>query len=216
MSRDLTTEVSAAIGERVIKAALLAKFEFDGGDILFWSGKGPLTYNGETYEGVGGLIGISEYDETEDLTANGMTFQLTGIPESLISVAYNQEYRRRRCSLAFAIRKGDVADLFDADTSIAFDADTPLLFSSGGLNQLEDTPYQWFVGLMNVMKINRSRNTCTITLQAENEMILLKQAKVRRYTPEDQKALYPADTCFDLIATMQDKVLPWGSSQSQQ
>ncbi|HVY12232.1 MAG TPA: hypothetical protein VHB73_01550 [Alphaproteobacteria bacterium] len=215
MSRDISELVAATVAQRNFPAVILAELEFDAGTIRLWSGSGTLTWNGNDYSGVGGLCGISQYNETEDLSAQGLSLQLTGIPESYISLALGQNYRRRPCRIYLGFRPQDEY-LVDELGNYAVDENgNYALAARGDLFSVVDSPYLWFEGLMNVMKIQRSRGTATITVQADNEMVLLKQIKVQRLTPESQKAIYPGDTFFDLLAANQDKVFPWGSSPAK-
>lgn len=215
MSRDLTTAMASGLAARVVNMLLLAEFEFDSGTIRMWSGVGTLTWNGHDYLGGGNLVGVSQYTETEDMQANGMGFMLTGIDASLISAAYNEEYQRRPCTLYIAL----LGDTTGGAGEMLFESGATILLESGDVRLLESgsssaavlaDPYPWFRGYMNVMKIDRSGETASITLSAENEFIVLKQNRLRRYTSEDQRAEYPGDAGMDFAATIPDANVIWG------
>jgi hypothetical protein len=212
MSRDLTTEVAEILGWRVLPIVFLAEFEFDSGTVRLWSGNGSLTYNGNEYTGLGGLTSISAYKETQSLVAQGISFQLTGIPEEYTALALNENPRRRRCRLIIAFRKQDIPLMLDDSTPLLLDASTHMLLEHGNLFELVDSPVVWFEGLMNTMPMRDDGGTSTIIINADNEMVQLQQRKTGRYTDEYQRARYPGDTFFSLLAQNQDKVFTWGSS----
>ena len=70
--------------------------------------------------------------------------------------------------------------------------------------------YQIFSGRMDVMTIDETGETCSITLTAENRLIDLERPRVRRYTSEDQKSLHPNDKGFDFVNSLQEAEIKWG------
>ena len=63
---------------------------------------------------------------------------------------------------------------------------------------------------MDVMTINDSGETSTITVSAENKLIIFQKTAVRRYTAEDQKIEHPTDKGFEFVAKIQEKEVVWG------
>ena len=186
MSRGLTVDVANEVKADQLFPALLVKAEFDSGDVRLWSGVGQITYNSEVYTGAGALLGISEMTEVTTVEAQGATFQLTGIDNSLISLALSEPYQGRPITCFFAT-------LSTAGTVIA-------------------DPIVLFKGRMDVLQIDESGESSTLAMQAENKLIDLKRTKVRRYTPEDQKQEYPADRGLEFVASLQEKELTWGTT----
>jgi len=184
MSRNLSAGMITEVTASQLKPAILVKAEFDSGDVLLWSGVGQITYNAEVYTGAGGLLGISEMRETTNIEAQGATFQLTGIDSSLLSIALSEPYQGRPVTCFFAC-----------------------LNSSGAIIS---TPITLFKGRMDVLQIDESGETSTLTMQSENKLIDLKDSKVKRYTSEAQKQQYPDDLGLDFVASLQDKELTWG------
>lgn len=177
---DLLDELQAVASRPIF----LCEFFFDTAPLRFWSGIGNLTWNGNVFTGSGNLLGFSEIEETQETEAPGMTFTLSGLPLNILSLAYNEMYSGRSCTLYIAaVDENDV---------------------------LVGDPYPAFSGFMDVMEIAESGTTCDITLSVENELIELEKVKVFRYTPEDQKRKYPDDTAFDNVPSLQDKEITWG------
>lgn len=186
MTRDLDTDLKDEIVKPRLSPIFLAEFFFDGGTLRFWNGVGDLDWSGEIFNGSGNLLKITELQETSSTQAQGLNFILNGLPTTLLSLALNENYTGRTCNLYFSC-----------------------LDEAGAL---VGEPYQIFSGLMDVMQIDDAAETASITLSAENRLIELRKSKVSRYTPEDQKRLYPDDLGLDFVPSIQDKELIWGKT----
>lgn len=159
---------------------------FDSGAVRLWNGYGDLSIGTNRYTGAGTLLNISAIEETAEIQANGVTMTLSGIDPSLISVALAENYQNRSAKIYI----GTIA----ADDSIS--------------------TYQIFAGRLDVMSIEESFETATISVTAENRLIDLERPRTRRYTSEDQKSLYSGDLGLDYVNDLQDKTLEWGKSST--
>lgn len=187
MSRDVTTDFKNSITAQNVKPLVLIEAFFDSETLRFWSGMGELTYDGDTYTGSGDLLKVSEIVETQKTEARGLVIELTGIPSALIAVALAEDYQDRTVTLKFAT-------LDSNDTIIA-------------------DPFMFFSGKADVMEIQEGRETATIRLSIESDLIALKRPQERRRTPEDQKRTYSGDTFFDNVAALQSKNIVWGKGR---
>ena len=189
MARNLHSDFLAAVQQDEIQPAMLVKVNTSGGDVLIWTGISDLVYNAETYIGVGTLGGVSAQSERTDLSATGVTLSLSGIPSDLVSTALGQVQQGRLCQVWLA-----------------------LLSTSTGA--LVNNPYELFAGFSDVTILTEQADTATITIQAENRLVDLERARIRRYTDEDQKsdAANSADKGFEFVPGLQDKVLTFGKS----
>jgi len=73
----------------------------------FWSGVGPFSYNGVTYQGAGSLIEVDAVRQTSDLSSVEVVGRLTGIPNSqitpdVLATIENYRYHQRPATLAVA------------------------------------------------------------------------------------------------------------------
>jgi hypothetical protein len=186
MSRDLAAPLVTEVTAALLRPVFLAEFLFDSGAVRFWNGLGEVVAMGNTYIGAGNLLSLSEYKETQKLEALGLTFTLTGISPSILSVAQAESYQGRTVNLYLSA-----------------------INSSGALV----TPYQVFGGQMDVMSINLGAEFSTIAVSAESKLIMTTRTKERRYTAEDQKNQYPGDKGFDFVTVLQDKEIYWGRKQ---
>ena len=185
MSRVLSTEMQAVATAEVVRPIYLIDMEFTSGSIYFWSGVGNLTFNSNDYLGAGDLISIGSVTETSELQANGATVTLTGIKQSLVSIARDEPYQGR----PLTIRLGALDDSGDLIAS----------------------PVIIFSGFMDVMTIADEGDFSTISISVENKLIAFERASVRRYTSEDQKIDYPSDKGFEFVTKIQEKEIIWGS-----
>lgn len=206
MSRSLSSGMRDAVQQAELQAHLLGEFDFDSGTIRMWTGIGTLSWNGNNYLGVGNLAGISPVTETQNLQAEGLTFNLSGIPSDIVALALTEQYQGRPCRLYLAI--------VNFMGALALEDGSVLETEDGGGLMLEssiiDTPYRIFSGMMDAIEMSDDGQTATIALTAENVLMLLKRKKERRYTPEDQKSIYPDDEGLDFINQLQDKKVIWG------
>lgn len=69
--------------------------------------------------------------------------------------------------------------------------------------------FEIFSGFMDVMTIEDSGETCIINLTVESRLIILDRKVPLRYTQETQNSLYPGDTFFSTVASLQDKKVDW-------
>ena len=184
MSRTLSTEMQAVASADLVRPIYLVKMEFDSGDLFLWSGLGNLVYSGDTYVGTGDLMSISPIKESEELIANGVNFTVSGIKQSLVSIARDEPYQGRKITLYLG----------------AFDENADIISS----------PVILFGGFMDVMTISDSGETSTISISAENKLIAFDRASVRRFTAEDQKIDYPLDKGFEFVSQIAQQEIIWG------
>jgi hypothetical protein len=184
MSRTLSTEMQAVASAELVRPIYLVKMEFASGDLHLWSGLGNLVYSGDTYVGTGDLMAISPVKESEELTANGINFTVSGIKQSLVSLARDEPYQGRKITLFLG----------------AFDENADIISS----------PVVLFSGFMDVMTISDSGETSTITIAAENKLISFDRSSIRRFTAEDQKIDHPTDKGFEFVSKIAQQEIVWG------
>lgn len=183
MSRALTAGLEAASLDEVVRPFIAAELDFAGGMVRVNSTPYTLTINGGASQGIGRLGGMAAIEETAELSAYQMALQLYGVPRDLVGIAMAEHYQGRACRIFFG-------QLDEAHQVIA-------------------SPVAIFKGRMDTMKIDIGK-TATVTLTVENRLADWDRERVRRYTSEDQAAVYPGDKFFDYVPRMQDVTLKWG------
>lgn len=206
MTRNLSTDMITELSAPSVSAVILGEAFFDSATIRMWTGIGTLEWRGNQYLGGGTLVGISSIDETQNTEAKGIVVTLNGIPSNLISAALAERSRGR----PFRLYLGSVISRRYVGTE---DGTGLVITEQGGgvllENQLIDSPYRIFSGLMDVMEFVDSGENATIRLSVENSLIVGQRPKLGRYTMEDQKKRFPEDRGLDFINQLQDKELVW-------
>lgn len=184
MARTLPEALATELGASELKPFYAIELAFDSGTVRFWTGYGDITANGEEWTGSGTVLGISNSNESTDLSANGINMTFNGLDSSFVSIALLENYRGRlmKCYLGCL----------------------------DSTNQPVSDLYQLFAGRMDVMSISEDGNTATINISAENVLIDLERPRIRKYTDEEQRKRYPGDNSLELVATLQDKQISWG------
>lgn len=186
MARTLTPGLAAETLAAQLSPILFLEFETAGGTSRAWTGYGTISWNGQSWTGLGHLLGVSAIEESGDVQANGVSISLSGVPAELVSIALAQVRQNKPVRIWLGA-----------------------LNASGGV--IAD-PYLMFQGRFDTAAIEEGAETATITVQAENRLIDLERPRARRYTPDDQAIDYPGDKGLEYVASIQDLTLKWGSA----
>lgn len=183
ISADMVSEVTTA----QLSPILMAELNFTP-PVYLWTGYGTLTYNGIGFLGLGTLGTISPVQETTDLSARGISMQLSGVPTALVYEALTDDYQGRACSVMFGA-----------------------LSPTAGLVA---SPITIFSGRMDVMQLSDDGQTSQITMTAENKLIDFKRTREIRYTDEEQQRLYSGDLGLEFVNAIQEKTIYWGNQNA--
>jgi len=184
MSRDLTSAVQAELLKMKVKPVIFVEAVFTSGTLRVWSGIGTISWNGQTWTGVGNLGGISPISEGTEPHADGIELSLSGIPTDLVTKALGECRPNAPVKVWFGF-------LDEAEAVIA-------------------DPYQSFGGRMDVPSVEEGGDTSTIKLRVENRLVDFNRARERRFTHEDQQTDYPGDLGFEYVAGLQEWNGVWG------
>lgn len=181
--RSLSSEMQAVATAGTVRPILLIESDFDSGAINLWNGIGQLNYGGKTYIGAGNLLAVEPVSESTDLRANGTSVTLSGINNTLVGLAKDEDYQGR----ALTVKLGAM----DENNDVI--ADPVIMFS----------------GFMDTMMLTESGDSSSITIDVENKLIQMDRSKVRRFTDNDQRIDYPNDDGFSFVAKIQDREINW-------
>lgn len=200
MPRSMTTAFATALQQPVVRMGILASFQFATETVYCWTGLGPLTWGGNTYQGVGDLGVIEGISEDSNVEAKGVTASLSGIPAARVTDVISETRILNTANIWLA--------LFDATMAVIT---SPILIYQGKT----DAP-----------EIEDDAQTCTAKLALENVLVDLNRPCYRRYTDEDQQLDLAAtltalglssgtvDTGFIHVAGLQEQITFWGRSPS--
>jgi hypothetical protein len=123
MSRDITSGLNTEFTSSSFKIAFFFKSVWSSGTTYIWTGYDDITWDSQTWTGVGHLMGIPSVSETKEVQANGAAFSLSGVPSSLVSLILSDARQGNEVSLWVAAIDTDgsiIADpykLFSGDRS---------------------------------------------------------------------------------------------------
>ena len=184
MARGLTSGMTAEVAKKSLRPVFFVDIGVSSTTIRVWSGTGTISWNGQSWTGVGHLGRISPMSETVEPRATGIQLQLSGIPASLIGYALTE------------IRHGKTANVW-----------LGLMDDAGAI--IVD-PYKSFSGRVDTCDIEENGETATIQIGVENRRIEQKRARIRRWTHEDQQLEYAGDKGFEYVSSLQELILTWG------
>jgi hypothetical protein len=186
VTRDLTTDTQNAAAADTIQPILLAKLEFDGGDLLAHTGLGDIAFAGDTYTGVGQFGGIDTAEENSDLSSSNLTLTPSNIPGTVGSIVLNEHYQGRRATVYLGY-----LDL----TTCQLIAD-PTILHRGRIDNANIRRDQTFV----------------VSLSVQNRFAAWDKPLVRRYNDATQQAEFPGDTGMQFIEQTVGKTIVWGGT----
>ena len=109
MTRTLPTGMSSVLGDQELNVYYAVEFMFTSAPIRLWTGYGDKTIYTNTYTGAGDLLSISGLEEVADLSAKSITIELSAIASNVVSLALQEPYQNRECTVYLGIN--DLAPL---------------------------------------------------------------------------------------------------------
>lgn len=207
MRNNLTPAMIAEYSSGHVNPVVMAEMFFDSGTLRLWTGYGTLDWGDNAFFGGGNLIGVSPIEETQELQAKGIVCTLSGIPTNILALSLGERSRGRnfRLYLASATTKRYVATE-DGPGRVELEDGSGFILLE---NQLVDSPYRIFSGLMDTIEITNNGETADVRMSVESILITGQRQKIRRYTNEDQRKRFPNDRGLEFINQLQDKELVW-------
>jgi hypothetical protein len=183
--RSLDSNTVAQITGNVVRPAFFVSIAFATETVYAWTGAGSFAnpYDGNTYTGVGNFGTVSSIQEGSDVTAQGITLKLSGIPSDLLDDSLSN------------VQFGQLAKV-----QLGF------LNTSGAL---VGAPIPAFIGLVDQPVIDISTETVTITISVESRFADMQRAPGGRLTDQDQRSRYPNDSSLKWVAYIQNMHLGW-------
>lgn len=182
MSRGMTTDVINRVTSETPRRVLAIELDFDSGVSRITTAPFDVTFDGDTYVGVGIAGRVSAVEESGELAAYSLSMELSGIPRDAIALALTEPYQNRPATVWEVVLDDD---------------DQPI-----------DGPIIAFRGLMDIMTVDFG-DTATVTLQCTNRLADWERPKITRYSDEDQQRLHPGDVGCQYAAAMENREVVW-------
>jgi hypothetical protein len=189
MALDLSAYPSIASG-------LFVKMTVNSTVYKFSDWNATVSIAGESYTGVGSLLGISA-SQSELRASNGsVTVSLSGIPNTSIDEILNNNIK----GSAIEIRRGII------------DAATGVLLAIAG------NPVGRFFGVVTNYSVQeeyevdaRTASSTVILDCASRVEVLQNKIAGRRTNPQDQKIYFPSDLSMDRVPSLMKSIIDFGS-----
>lgn len=174
-----------------VQASLGVRFDFASGMRRVWRGNGPVTDGaGNTWDAIGDIGQISGLSLGVGDVSEPLTFELSGLDQSFMTIAVDQqtEIRGRDCAVYLLA--------FNADWSLAAE---PVSLRTAIMDRM-------------VRKFDAQNRLVSITLTAESFMVTRFRSPNGYLTHADQAARYPGDRGLERISGYSGpaRVLYWG------
>jgi hypothetical protein len=183
----------SAYGE--IQTALFCRIDVPNYEILRFSNfSRPLTIDGESYTGIGNLMGVSSTASELRVSTGELTVTISGIPTKNISDVLNYKFK-------------------GSDIKIYRGVFNP---TNGQLLAITGNPTGKFQGIVNNFALEETWSgqdsmntiafTCTSTIG-----VLTNKTTGRRTNPIDEKTFYPTDLSMDRVPSLANSNFDFGS-----
>lgn len=182
-TRDITpAAVTAATAAQKYLLAFV-ELDFVSGFVRVTNAGHSVDWDGHTWVGIGALGAITEARESLSVEAIGMTFALSGVDPSIMTIVLSEQYQGRSARLWLSF--------IDAGVVVA---DPTIVFS----------------GRMDTMQI-QDGPTATISVTAESRFASWSRPQTRRFSDSDQQQEFPGDLGLQYIAELASgKEIIWG------
>lgn len=181
----LSTLNAAAAAQPHVPYAMFVDFDFPSGHIRLSSWDQDFQIGGNNYQALGKFCNFGDYPETVDLTASALTFTLSGADSSLMQTALTEKIHNR-----------------DAVFYVGY---------LDGNNQLVDSPQLLWEGFMDTMPLHSEEGVSSISVTCETRLLLFGKTAGWNYSDVHQKQFFSADSIFNLVASLANKVANWGA-----
>lgn len=165
------------------------QFDFSSGTYAFWSGSGPLTWSGLTFQSSGSLLEISDIPASGDLSSQPVTVRIRAVPEQgltpdLLASIENEIYHQRPVTIYIFI----------------FDPDTRALVNV----------YRHYAGFLDKLDHVEDEGSSYLVANLESRSRGNTKTGYRMRSTTDQKSILSGDEFFQNAASVGVFKRPWG------
>jgi hypothetical protein len=201
MTRNISTSMENAIAADEMSVALLLELQLDSGTTYLHSGHGDLSYNGQTWKGVGAMGSISGVKENTSMSDGRITATLSHVPIVSLPDFVTEFSDNDPVGRAFNIYLA----FLDADGKIASESDDVVQITGGFIDAVEMTDGGGAAGGADG----------GIALTLASEAALLGRTRGFRLTDQHQQRLFPGDKAFEFVTDTNLGELRWGQTNPQ-
>jgi len=182
--RGFSSAVISTLQDRYVRIIRLVEVDFEAlGVVRLANTVRDITYNGNTYVATGGLLGISEVEESSTFEQPNSAISFS-INNSIKSLLLNTQFVGKRLKIFEQWQDRDGAEL---QTYLLYDG------LMDGLDYTDDYEGQ----------------TATVNVPLTSYLAKFDDKGGRRTNPETHRADFPGDSFFDQVPSLIDKTVKW-------
>ncbi|MBZ5621447.1 MAG: hypothetical protein LAQ69_22385 [Acidobacteriia bacterium] len=184
MPRVMSSAMLAAIQAPLLRPALFVQIGFASATVYIWSGIGDVSWNGQTWKGLGALLGVPAVEDGVTVQARGTVLSLSGLDAAILG-----------------------------DCMGDFQLGLPVLIYLGlydGAGGLIPDPIEIWSGRTDRPALDLDGATSGVQIACENRLIDMNVAVDRRYTQQDQQMTWPGDLGMQFVDSVQERLIYWG------
>jgi hypothetical protein len=166
--------------------------------LLFCDKIGTVTLNGDTYTGLGNLLGITDSTSELRITSSEITITISLIPDSSITDIINSKIKGSEVQILRALFDGSTGNFINITGN-------PTIRFRGYVNNLAFTE-EWD------NDTRTSSNTLVVTC-ASIVSVLENKISGRRTNPTSMKKYFPTDISMDRVPNLQNSVFDFGEKK---
>ena len=184
-NRSMSSQFSTQLTQKNITVYHLYEGQFPDGTVWFTDLPDNITYNGKTYNGVGGALGYDTIEEVTGLSANGIRIHFNAADASLLALLLDQNLIDR----PVYVHRG----LLDSSNQ---PITSPLLIFEGRSDSVE-------------LSADRDKGSMQLSIACFDENVDFERVNGRRTNHEEQQVHFSGDKGFIFIADGMTKVTIW-------
>lgn len=215
MIRNLSAAFLEALQSDLLRIRFLYEGYFKTGVARYWSGTGPVEWDGKTFTGFGDLMTISNVEETTDVKANGVTVAIAGVTDQSVALTLNEGQRGKPgqiwLALAYPNDGTGYSMISDDDGESLLGNGNDIIGEAFPASGIVPDPVTIFRGRLDGLDLPDGADTAQVQVTYVHELQALETPKTVRYTDQEQKRIYPDDKGMEYIVELQDIQVRWGS-----
>jgi hypothetical protein len=184
--RDVPAGFETNVAASHVTTILLVQLDLDSGTLYMTDAPHDVTYDGQTWQSMYGVAGVSDLVET-DGEVRGLQFQISGVPTSLLALALDEKIQGRYVTVKLATL---------ANTTLTVDDNA----WSGSLDTMQ-------------IVYDEDGQHASIYVTAEHALARWDQPNLLRYSHQDQQRLHPGDMFFEFAERMAEVTVTWPSAE---
>lgn len=191
--RNLTGAMTESLAGQTGSIVHLFDLGFEGGSFRACTGDGDLTFEGETYTAVGGVLGFETVVESPEFQAAAVRIIMDGVDQSIVSVALGAESYGRPARI--------IRVHLDENGQII---DDPIIFG----------PYFMNGGFELTENHNADGpNTATVSTLVQNRLASFTKITGIRSNLNSHQEFYPGDKFFTHLPGLIGRRIEWATER---